>query len=114
MSGVLRRRAAESGSMREIQIVALQESEAHAKCRALAQILVACVHAGASVSFMAPLDRIRAESFWHSVAESVGLGDRVLLVAKEGSSGRLVGTVQVLLKQPENQPHRADVAKMLV
>ena len=41
-------------------------------------------------------------------------GERILLVAQDRTSGQVVGTVQVILKQPENQPHRADIAKMLV
>jgi GNAT superfamily N-acetyltransferase len=98
----------------KIEVVALTGSQAHAQCGALAEILIACVHGGASVSFMAPLAREKAESFWHGVADSVGRGERVLVVAQERRSGRPIGTVQILLQQPENQPHRADVAKMLV
>ena len=97
-----------------IEIVALTASEAHAHCRALADILVACVDGGASVSFLAPLARDKAESFWRRAADSVGRGERVLAVARELGGGTVVGTVQILLEQPENQPHRADVAKMLV
>jgi GNAT superfamily N-acetyltransferase len=63
---------------------------------------------------MAPLSREKAESFWHDVAGSAGRGERVLAAAQERSSGSIVGTVQILLHQPENHPHRADVAKMLV
>ena len=94
--------------------MSLTGREAHAQCGALAEVLIACVSGGASVSFMLPLPRDKAESFWHMVADSVQRGERVLIVAKERSSGRVVGTVQVLLTQPENQPHRADLAKMLV
>ncbi len=100
--------------MTDIVVMALPGSEAHARCPDLAEILIACVNAGASVSFMAPLAREKAEGFWDSVADAVDRGERALLVAKEYGSGRLVGTLQVLLKQPENQPHRADLAKMLV
>jgi GNAT superfamily N-acetyltransferase len=94
--------------------MALTGSEAHAQSGALAEVLIACVNGGASVSFMAPLAGDKAESFWHTVADSVERGERVLIVASERRSGRIVGTVQILLKQPENQPHRADLAKMLV
>lgn len=86
---------------------------AHALVPALADLLVACVHAGASVSFMAPLDRRKAEAFWSGVADGVARGERTLLVA-EDASGEVVGTVQLVLAQPENQPHRADLSKMLV
>lgn len=100
--------------MSEIELVGLTESEAYEQCGTLAEILIACVHSGASVSFMAPLTRDKAESFWESVADGVGRGERALLAARERTSGRLVGTVQIVLLQMENQPHRADVAKMLV
>jgi len=62
---------------------------------------------------MAPLARSKAEAFWRSVVEDVAAGRRSLLVAEDGPR-RIVGTVQVVLAQPENQPHRADIAKMLV
>jgi GNAT superfamily N-acetyltransferase len=78
----------------------------------LCDVLADCVEGGASVSFMLPMTREKAERFWRGVAESAARGERVLLVAEEG--GRILGTVQVVLAQPENQPHRADVSKMLV
>jgi GNAT superfamily N-acetyltransferase len=96
-----------------IDIYALTGTEAQEQCGALAEVLIACVHGGASVSFMAPLDREKAESFWRGVADSVVRGERILVVAKE-RDGRVVGTAQVVLNVPENQPHRGDVAKMLV
>lgn len=79
---------------------------------ALADILIDCVERGASVSFMHPLTRERAEAFWAEVAESVARGERILLAAE--AEGEVVGTVQVVFAEPENQPHRADLAKMLV
>jgi GNAT superfamily N-acetyltransferase len=81
--------------------------------RALAEVLVDCVDGGASVSFLWPLPREKAEAFWREVAAGVDSGERALVVA-EGTDGAIVGTVQVVLRQPENQPHRADVCKMLV
>jgi GNAT superfamily N-acetyltransferase len=80
---------------------------------ALARLLVDCVEAGASVSFMWPLATERAESFWQGVADGVARGERILLVA-EDTAGALVGTVQLVLALPENQPHRGDIAKLLV
>lgn len=80
---------------------------------ALSEILIDCVDGGASVSFMHPLTRTRADNFWNDVAPGVAAGERLLLVAL-APHGEIVGTVQVILKQPENQPHRADVAKLLV
>jgi GNAT superfamily N-acetyltransferase len=76
-------------------------------------VLIDCVEGGASVSFMAPLSQERADGFWQGVAEGVAAGERILLVAEDRAGG-IVGTVQVVLRQPENQPHRADISKMLV
>lgn len=78
----------------------------------LAGVLIDCVEGGASVSFMHPLSRDRAVTFWRRVAQGVASGERALLVAEDARG--LCGTVQLLLDQPENQPHRADLAKMLV
>jgi GNAT superfamily N-acetyltransferase len=83
-----------------------------AEVEQLAGVLMDCVEGGASVSFMAPLTRDRATAFWTRVAQSVNGGLRALIVA-EDSSG-ICGTVQLIFDLPENQPHRADVAKMLV
>jgi GNAT superfamily N-acetyltransferase len=78
----------------------------------LAELLIDCVDGGASVSFMQPLTTARAIAFWRGVAAEAELGQRVLLVAEDERG--IVGSVQVVLAQPENQPHRADVSKMLV
>jgi GNAT superfamily N-acetyltransferase len=79
----------------------------------LAELLIDCVDGGASVSFMLPLTAQRARAFWRHVAQGVHDGERALLVA-EDEHGAIVGTVQLVLGQPDNQPHRADLAKMLV
>ena len=78
----------------------------------LAEVLLDCVAGGASVSFMALLSKPEAEAFFDQVLEGVRRGDRILLTAFIDS--QLVGTVQILLATPPNQPHRADVAKLLV
>jgi len=78
----------------------------------LAAVLVDCVEGGASVSFMSPFSQAQALAFFRKVASSVTSGDTLLLAAKLG--GRIVGTVQLGLDTPPNQPHRADVRKMLV
>jgi GNAT superfamily N-acetyltransferase len=78
----------------------------------LADVLIDCVEGGASVSFMHPLTRDRAVAFWRRVARGVAGGERALLVAEDARG--LCGTVQLVLDQPENQPHRADLSKMLV
>lgn len=83
-----------------------------AQLQALSDVLVDCVEGGASVSFMLPITRERALAFWRKVADGVARGERILLVAEDARG--IVGTVQVIVDQPENQPHRADVAKMLV
>ena len=90
----------------------LDGAEAAALAPALAEVLVDCVAGGASVSFMQPLDPTRALAFWRCVAEGVAAGYRALVVAEE--AGLVLGTVQLLLGMPENQPHRAEIAKMLV
>ena len=78
----------------------------------LADLLVDCVEGGASVSFMHPLSPAKARSFWRQVADGVAAGERALLVAEDDDG--IVGTVQLVLNLPENQPHRADLAKTLV
>jgi GNAT superfamily N-acetyltransferase len=79
----------------------------------LRDVLIDCVDGGASVSFMFPMTQAKAEAFWQGVAANVQGGERILLVA-EDSNGTIFGTVQVILNLPENQPHRGDIAKMLV
>ncbi len=96
-----------------ISVRRVMPDEADGVIDALADVLIDCVEGGASVSFMWPLPRERALVFWRGVAEGVARGERLLLVAEE-AVGRIVGTVQLILAQPDNQPHRADVAKMLV
>ena len=78
----------------------------------LADVLIDCVEGGASVSFMHPLSRDRARAFWRGVAQTVTSGERALLLAEDARGP--CGTVQLALAQPENQPHRADLSKMLV
>jgi GNAT superfamily N-acetyltransferase len=78
----------------------------------LADVLLDCVEGGASVSFMLPMARETALSFWRKVLDGVARGERTLLVAEDEEG--IVGTVQLITDMPENQPHRADVAKLLV
>lgn len=96
----------------DIRIDRLDGPAAHAAVPALAGILRDCVQGGASVSFLAPLTQERAEVFWEGVADSIGRGERALLVARDAEA--LYGTVQVVLSLPENQPHRGEIAKLLV
>jgi GNAT superfamily N-acetyltransferase len=96
----------------EVSVRRIDPNEAAACVEALADVLIDCVDGGASVSFMRPLPRERALAFWRGVAECVARGERVLLVAEDAEG--ILGTVQLITALPENQPHRADVAKMLV
>lgn len=83
-----------------------------AQIQQLTDVLMDCVEGGASVSFMLPLDRAQAVAFWKKVAQGVAAGERALLVAEDAAG--ICGTVQLILDLPPNQPHRADVVKMLV
>jgi GNAT superfamily N-acetyltransferase len=76
---------------------------------ALARLLVDAVDGGASVSFMAPLSLERAEAFWTSC-----LADPATVVVVAEDAGEVVGTVTLHLVQIENQPHRGEIAKVLV
>ncbi len=101
-----------AGDTAGVTVRTLAQLDEHA-IRELAAVLIDCVAGGASVSFMDPLPRARAEAFWKSLAGAVERGERAVLVA-QAADGSIVGTVQLVLEQPENQPHRADLAKMLV
>lgn len=98
-----------AGSVRIRRLYAIGDRE----MLGLSEVLIDCVEAGASVSFMLPMPRAKAEAYWRSVSASVERGERMLLAAEDAADG-IVGTVQLLVDQPENQPHRADLAKMLV
>ena len=97
----------------DVHVRRLGASEAAEYVEALADVLIDCVEGGASVSFMLPLAREKAVAFWRGVADGVARAERVLLVA-QNADGEIVGTVQLITALPDNQPHRADVAKMLV
>jgi GNAT superfamily N-acetyltransferase len=99
--------------MNDVTVRRIGAHEAAGCIEGLADVLVDCVEGGASVSFMLPIARETAVNFWRGVADGLNRGERVLLVA-EDNEGRIVGTVQIITSQPENQPHRADVAKLLV
>lgn len=93
--------------------VVLSAEQILSRIDSLSELLEQCVNDGASVSFVYPFNRDKALPFWTGVAQSVARGERRVLAA-ENSQGALIGTVQLILSQPENQPHRADVAKLLV
>jgi len=79
----------------------------------LARVLVDCVEGGASVGFMAGFDRDDAVAFWTAEVARVASGARLLFVA-EGEDGEVLGTVELVLDLPPNQPHRGEITKMLV
>jgi ribosomal protein S18 acetylase RimI-like enzyme len=95
-----------------IDVRRLDPGEIRASLDDLAAVLRDCVDGGASVSFMAPFTHADAVAFYSGVVPEVEGGTRVLLAAY--LDGRLVGTVQVVHAWPPNQPHRADIAKLLV
>lgn len=91
----------------------LDGAQALARVDELAEVLRDCVEGGASVGFMLPLAAGRPEAFWRQVAAGVAAGTRHLFVAEDGD-GQLCGTLSLVVDLPDNQPHRADVSKMLV
>lgn len=86
--------------------------DAAALIEQLADLLLDCVEGGASVSFMLPMARDTALRFWQKTIDGVARGERTLLVAEDERG--VAGSVQLVTDTPENQPHRADVAKLLV
>ncbi len=81
----------------------------------LADILYACVADGAAVSFIAPFSFADARAFWHdAILPAVASGATILIAARDDTDGRLVGTVQLGIDTSPNQPHRADLKKLLV
>jgi ribosomal protein S18 acetylase RimI-like enzyme len=78
---------------------------------ALCEILIETVASGGSVSFMHPLSSEAAFDFWQASLAAAGRGERIVLGAFDGDD--LVGTVTLLLNLPPNQPHRAEIAKMM-
>jgi GNAT superfamily N-acetyltransferase len=85
-----------------------------ADAEGLASVTIDVVEGGASVGFMLPLSREQAVSFWRHCQAAVVRGERILLVAEDPSNNEIVGTVQVILTMPANQPHRGEIAKMQV
>jgi GNAT superfamily N-acetyltransferase len=87
--------------------------EAHNLVEPLAALLLDAVDSGASVSFLAGLTLDEARTFMRAVVERVAAGTTQLIVARD-ADGALLGSVQLVLAMQPNQPHRADVAKLLV
>jgi GNAT superfamily N-acetyltransferase len=98
--------------MNGVRIATPDASEARALIPALAGILIDCVEGGASVSFMLPIERQTAEEFYKGVVEKLASGGAILFVAF--LDGEPAGTVLLSPELKPNQPHRADVQKLLV
>jgi GNAT superfamily N-acetyltransferase len=96
----------------QIEIRRLAGAELEAQLDALAGVLADCVAGGASVSYLEPFSHKEARGAFEAFAADVDQGRRLLLAAF--ADGDLVGTVQVILALPPNQPHRAEIAKLLV
>ena len=95
-----------------VTIRVLTQEETSAALPALAEVLSDCVEGGASVGFMQPFPPQAAVPYWEGVAAAVGRDETVLLVAEV--DGHAVGTVQLGVGTMPNQPHRADIKKLLV
>jgi ribosomal protein S18 acetylase RimI-like enzyme len=101
------------GALQGIEIFRLDEEGLAQHLDAIAEILHACVHHGANVGFVLPFDLKQARAFWvEKIGPGLAANTRVMLAAKV--DGHLAGTVQLNLDTPPNQPHRADVSKLLV
>jgi len=96
----------------QVDIRRLGATEVYTQLDGLAAVLVDCVEGGASVSYLAPFSHEQARGAFEAVAVEVEQGRRLLLAAF--AKDELVGTVQVILAMPPNQPHRAEIAKLLV
>ncbi|MFY7759822.1 GNAT family N-acetyltransferase [Aquidulcibacter sp.] len=95
-----------------MQIRAVTEAPDPHQLADLCALLIDAVEGGASLGFLKPLDEARARTYWESVSKAVQAGDKALLVAE--IEGAILGTVQVVLDMPQNQPHRGEISKMIV
>ena len=96
----------------QVVVRRLAGTELRAQLDGLAAVLADCVAGGASVSYMDPFSHDQARTAFEGFAAEVDQGRRLLLAAFSG--GTVVGTVQVILALPPNQPHRGEIAKLLV
>jgi len=94
------------------QIRLLTSAEAETARPDLVELLFDCVEGGASVNFVQPMTREKSEAWWQGALASHARGERLILVAE--ADGRIDGSVQLVPAGQENQPHRADIAKLLV
>jgi len=97
-----------------VTLCQLEPSDLRAQLTDFSGLLVSCVEAGASIGFMAPFILEQARVFWTGIAGKVEAGDRLIWSARDEETGELLGTVQLIVGLPDNQPHRGDVAKLMV
>ena len=95
----------------EIDVRRLEGPVLRAHLDGLAAVLADCVAGGASVSFMHPLPLQTAEAFWRDALAAADRGERIVLGAFDGEE--LIGTVTLVLNLAQNQPHRAEIVKMM-
>lgn len=96
-----------------MQIIQWTAADLSAHLDAMTDLLQACVHAGASIGFVLPHPRDEARAFWQTtILPAVATGDRALFVAI--ASDKVLGSAQLIMATPANQPHRAEVSKVLV
>lgn len=93
-----------------VRVLAAEAFEQHLD--ALAEVLASCVQGGAGVGFVLPFSVADARHWWQGLAPDIAAGNRILLAAFV--EDRLAGTVQLIPAMQQNQPFRADIAKMLV
>ena len=96
----------------QAEVRRLEGEELHDHLDALASVLQDCVAGGASVSYLSPFSQEQARAAFAGFAAEAEQGRRLVLAAFD--EGELVGTVQVILSLPPNQPHRGEIAKLLV
>lgn len=102
-----------AGAAAPAAIAALSADDLARVLPAFGALLLACVRHGASVGFVMPVSAAETESFWRDrVLPPLRAGTKLVLGAR--AEGQMVGTVQLNLDMPANQPHRADVSKLLV
>lgn len=95
------------------RLAKLSTDEIIARIDQLSDVLEDCVNGGASVSFMLPFQRETARTFWQKMAHGAAKGERIVLAAIDAADV-VIGTAQLIIDMPENQPHRGEVAKLLV
>lgn len=97
----------------EIQINQIYDLDNPLIINGLIELLIDCVHEGASIGFLYPLTPYRAKTYWQNIAASVANKHKILLIAQTQDSS-ILGSVQLQIHLPENQPHRANVEKLMV